>query len=363
MIWPEDFVDRIVLGDTLETLRVIPSAAIDAAVTSPPFWKCRDFGIEAQMGQEKTFGEYLKSLFSVCDELWRVLRPEGSFWIEIGDQYGGSGKGHGDKKRDPKFREGGRERSIEPARDGYPRKSLYLLPFRFALGMIERGWLCRNVVIWQKPNVIPESAKDRLTVDFSYVFFFVKSRRYYYDRLLDPVQPESIRRAGRGVSMRHKYRDGAPGVRRHTMHQPRENVRREGRGIVASRFVQPEMRNRRAVWSIPTRAFAGPHFATFPEELVEPMIRAPCPPGGLVLDPFVGTGTVAAVARKTGRHFVGIDLNPEYCEMAERRIAEILPLEFSTEKILRDDALDYAGAAAKKIDKEFTNDLNGEEKR
>lgn len=257
-------------------LRTLPASSVHMAITSPPYWSLRDYNVSGQLGLEPTYDEYINKLCDVFDEVRRVLRPDGTCWVNLGDSYSGSSVGHPSKRQKKVQRFG----CITPGipHSDIPRKSLCLIPFRFATEMVRRGWILRNTICWQKPNVIPESVTDRFTIDFEYLFFFVQSPRYSFQQQFEPA-------TDRGTLKRGVY-----------------------------------VRNKRCVWSIPTRPFAGNHFATFPEALLDVPIQAGCPVGGIVLDPFLGSGTTALVAERLGRQWIGIELNPDYVRLAEERL-------------------------------------------
>lgn len=307
-------------------MKKIPDDSIDCALTSPPYYSLRDYGVEGQLGLESSFQEYLQKLCTIFDEVKRVLKREGTCWVNVADCYAAKSgaKNEGFNKRWYGKQYGSDKQALtdvtRPARPKtpIPEKSLCLIPFRFAIEMLQRSWILRNVIVWQKPNCLPSSAKDRFTVDFEYLFFFTKSPRYYFDpqhephHLVTQQRVEAFRRRGESFDpKRHKC-----GKASQAPFRVLENIARRG--------LNPLGRNKRCVWSISTQAFRGPHFATFPEKLCETPIKASCPVGGIVLDPFFGAGTVGLVALKLKRRFVGIELNPEYVEMAKARIAEWL---------------------------------------
>jgi site-specific DNA-methyltransferase (adenine-specific) len=296
----------IIQGDCYKKLKELKSESIDCVITSPPYWNLRDYGVAGQLGLESTFQEYINKLCDIFDEVKRVLKKSGTCWVNIGDTYGGSGKGYGDKNPDPKFKNGGRERSIQPpptntrnkAAGEVPKieitKSLCQIPARFAIEMTNRGWILRNEIIWHKPNCMPSSADDRFTVDFEKIFFFVKNKNYYFETQFEQAT----------------YTDSREGLGR----QEYEN-RNTKCGVVVN-----GKRNKRTVWKISTKGFSEAHFATFPEELIETPIMAGCPKDGLVLDPFSGAATTGVVAKKLNRKFIGIEINQNYIHIAEERL-------------------------------------------
>lgn len=306
------YVDRILCGDALALLRKLPAESIDCVVTSPPYWSLRDYGVRRQIGLEASFDEYLENILAVFDEVWRVLKAEGSCWVNLGDAYStrSSKKGMRQPALSPASNNA-RTFPRPPAPASLPPKCLLQMPSRFDLGMTSRGWTLRNEIIWHKPNCMPQSARDRFTVDFEKLFFFVKNRRYHFTQQFEPLRNKA-RLLRRAINPEHKSkrRYGDPFVSAINPHSAEASRRR----------VLARGRNQRAVWRIGVRPFRGGHFAVFPEALAETPIRAGCPPGGVVLDPFVGSGTTALVVRRLGRKFVGIDLNPKYVRLAKSRI-------------------------------------------
>lgn len=266
----------ILQGDAATVLRTLPEASAHMAITSPPYWCLRDYHAIGQLGLEPSYDEYIEKLCIVFDEVKRVLRPDGTLWVNLADSYSGSNGG-----MPSPFAHKSQQYNYtvppKPTTD-VPHKSLCLIPSRFAVAMVRRGWILRNVLIWHKPNAVPESVKDRFTNNFEYLFFFAKNKRYYFEQQFEPTVDRETRHSGQ------------------------------------------HMRNKRCVWTIPTKGFAGNHFAVYPEALIETPIRACCPKGGVVLDPFLGSGTTAATAQRLGRRWVGIELNPEYVALAQNRL-------------------------------------------
>lgn len=262
---------RILQGDALVHLRAMPPCVFRCCVTSPPYWGLRDYGIEGQIGAEEDLGDYLNGLVDIFSEVRRTLTDDGTLWLNIGDSYTSGGR----KWRDEDRKNPARGMSYRPdTPQGLKPKDLIGVPWRLALLLQQEGWYLRSDIIWYKPNCQPESVRDRPTRSHEYVFLLSKSERYYYDYL----------------AVREKTNGGE------------------------------RMRNRRTVWSINTEAFPEAHFATFPPALIEPCIIAGSAKGDVVLDPFFGSGTVGEVCRRLGRGFVGIELNPEYLEIAQRRL-------------------------------------------
>ena len=310
----ENFLNKIINGNSLEVLKTIPDSSIDCCITSPPYWGLRDYGHEEQLGSEKHFKDFVNNLCNVFDEVQRVLKPTGTCFINLGDTYGGSGSGTTKNADTSKYVENSKQVYVLPNgtskasqfRGTAMNKSLCMIPERFAIEMIDRGWCLRNQIIWHKPNLMPSSAKDRFTVDFEKVFFFVKQPTdYYFEQQLEPYTEPLDRWAGQMVRGNYKTKTEQFAVRERNGRDKRPN---------------PEGKNMRTVWSINTEPSTEAHFATYPQRLVERMLKAGCPENGIVLDPFFGSGTTGVYARKVNRNFVGIELNPEYVKIAENRL-------------------------------------------
>lgn len=310
----ENFLNKIINGNSLEVLKTIPDNSIDCCITSPPYWGLRDYGHDEQLGSEKHFKDFVINLSNVFDEVQRVLKPTGTCFINLGDTYGGSGSGTTKNADTSKYVENSKQVYVLPNgtskasqfRGTAMNKSLCMIPERFAIEMIDRGWCLRNQIIWHKPNQMPSSAKDRFTVDFEKVFFFVKQPTdYYFEQQLEPYTEPLDRWAGQMVRGNYKTKTEQFAVQERNGRDMRPN---------------PEGKNMRTVWSINTEPSTEAHFATYPQRLVERMLKAGCPENGIVLDPFFGSGTTGVYARKANRNFVGIELNPEYVKIAENRL-------------------------------------------
>jgi site-specific DNA-methyltransferase (cytosine-N4-specific) len=261
---------RIIVGDALQVLRTLPDESVRCCVTSPPYWGLRDYGISDQLGAEDDVQEYVEKLCLIFEEVRRVLQPDGSLWLNIGDAYTSGGR----TWRAPDKKNNGRAMQYRPPTpEGLKPKDLIGVPWRLAFALQASAWFLRSDVIWYKPNCQPESVRDRPTRAHEYIFFLTKSVNYYYDY-------EAVR-------------------------EPRD----DGRGL----------RNNRSVWPVNTVGFPQAHFATFPPELIAPCILAGSAQGDVVLDPFFGTGTVGYVSQVYGRAFIGIELKREYAEMAATR--------------------------------------------
>ncbi len=281
------WVNGIHTGDAANVLRDLPSGFADCIVTSPPYYSQRNYGDPGQIGNEGSPTEYVENLQAVFSECHRVLVQHGTLWLNLGDKYH-SGE-------------------------------LLGIPWQVALALKELGWILRSDIIWHKPNAAPSSVRNRPTTDHEYIFLFVKHQDYYYDidATREPHVTFTSKSRMKGGRNHFGKRNGTP-----------EIGKNEGNGnLHDSRWDQafhPKGRNRRTVWEIPLSKFRGIHFSVFPEKLVELCIAAGSPVGGVVLDPFVGSGTTAVVAQRLGRNYVGIDINPEYCRLAEGRLRQVL---------------------------------------
>lgn len=296
---------RIIQGDSLEVLKTLPNESVDCVITSPPYWALRDYGCEGQLGLEPTFQEYIDKLCNIFDEVKRVLKKEGTCWVNIGDTYSSVHTGgHKSKKSTVGANRDEAQERKQVKITNMADKCLLQIPSRFAIEMTNRGWILRNEIIWHKPNCMPSSAEDRFTVDFEKVFFFVKNKKYYFEQILEPYESEP------SESDRNRNKAGE---------------KYNGTGLFSEGerdYYCKGGRNKRTVWSITTKGFSEAHFATYPEALVEPMIKSGCPLGGIVLDPFSGSGTTGRVAIDNGREYIGIELNPEYIKIQEKRLMQ-----------------------------------------
>ncbi len=363
-------IDTIHCCDALKGLKKLSDNSIDCVITSPPYWAMRDYRTDGQIGLEKSFQDYLLRLLIIFDEIKRILKPKGTCWVNFGDTYGGQSMNTAYAVK----RKG--KNSILPDNLEYlPKqahtrgrwdKCLMGIPERFMLEMIERGWILRNKIIWHKPNHMPASVKDRLANSWEYLFLFTKCKRYNFDLDAIRIPHQSIIR---NTHTKEEQRD-SPHIDRRRLppksiakgafHPKGKNpadhwsippearskdklfaldrpygsdwfgsVPGGGAGIskyIDPRWYNPDGKNPGDNWSIAINSAQGRkwskgHFAIFPEKLIERPVLAGCPAGGIVLDPFIGSGTTAVVAKRHGRHFIGFDLNPDYVEMAKRRIA------------------------------------------
>lgn len=298
-------------GDCLDILRTMQDKTVHCCVTSPPYWGLRDYGVPGQLGLEPTPEEYVAKMVEVFREVRRVLRDEGTLWLNLGDSYA-SGKPKDCTKPDLMWSNG--QSRLVP---GYKHKDLIGIPWRVAFALQTDGWYLRSDIIWSKPNPMPESVTDRPTKAHEYIFLLTKSERYFYDAeaIKEPAVTH-LRDKRYGPESTGRNRDDEPWNQQGTL-RPHKGFKN---------LDTTSGRNKRTVWTVATQPFPGAHFATFPPKLIEPCILAGCPAEGIVLDPFNGAGTTGMVVLRHGRKYIGIELNPEYVEMSRRRIEDDAPL-------------------------------------
>ncbi len=297
---------KVINADCRDALRDMPDKSVNCIVTSPPYFGLRDYGNAAQIGLEQTPDAFVAELVSVFREARRVLRDDGTLWLNLGDSYASSGKigGSGDSIGSDGYTRNNREERGCSPKGGLSAKQLIGIPWRVAFALQADGWYLRQDIIWHKPNPMPESVKDRCTKAHEYIFLFSKSPKYYFDS--GSIREDGVYPAGTKGAKGSADRIAQKGVNS----RPAEYKIYDG------------MRTKRSVWTVTTKPFSGTHFATFPPDLIEPCILAGCPVGGTVLDPFGGAGTTCMVADRHGRNAVLIELNPDYAEMARKRIAD-----------------------------------------
>jgi DNA modification methylase len=303
--------NTILLGDVLERLRALPDACVQTVVTSPPYWGLRDYGVAGQIGLEPTPAAFVARMVEVFREVRRVLRADGTAWVNLGDSYANDTKWGGESGgMNYTSSAGGYRGQREKRATGLKPKDLVGIPWRVAFALQDDGWYLRSDIIWHKPNPMPESATDRPTRAHEYIFLLSKSARYYYDA-------DAIREP-------HTALGRPPGnkSRIYIDRDPNHHAGEKRRPDHAHSFNE-NGRNKRTVWTVATAPYAEAHFATFPPKLIEPCILAGSRTGDVVLDPFMGSGTVAMVARQWQRDYLGVELNPAYIEMAERRLATV----------------------------------------
>ena len=314
---------RIIAGDCIEGLRTLPDASVHCCVTSPPYWGLRDYGHDGQIGLESTPEAYVARMVEVFREVRRVLREDGTLWLNLGDSYGCKGGNNVTGLREQQFGKGNacgkqfdqRNKIAETAGErstGLRAKQLVGIPWRVAFALQADGWWLRQDIIWHKPNPMPESVRDRCTKAHEYVFLLTKSERYFYDA-------EAVSEAATQSSGWAKQRSKGEDTWKYGRAAGGDPHSTNG---VGGTLALGTTRNRRSVWTITTKPYSGAHFAVMPPDLVEPCIKAGCPEGGTVLDPFAGSGTTLAVAAELGRNAIGCELNPEYIALAERRIKD-----------------------------------------
>ena len=379
---------RIINADVMEGLRQLSDESVQCVVTSPPYWGLRDYGVPGQLGLEPTLGEHIDAMVQVFREVRRVLRKDGTLWLNYGDTYASSvnGRSAADVKaltdddrtfrdkpfstvgpvyrddagqvpdnKNPKARdrrgntpckqhrnEGSNHAGRVCAGGLIKPKDLCGVPWRLALALQADGWWLRQDIIWSKPNPMPESIKDRCTKAHEYLFLLAKSERYHFDAeaIAEPLTVSSIERisqnlvdqegssrAHAGAKTNGKMKAVYKRAKDHNEASRNPNSRPHNLSeFEAKNGREYPTRNKRSVWTVATQPFAEAHFATFPPDLIEPCIKAGCPPGGTVLDPFGGSGTTGLVADRLGRDAILIELNPEYAAMAERRISGDAPM-------------------------------------
>ena len=341
-------INKIYQGDSLEVMSAWPAKLVDCCVTSPPYWNLRDYGVEGQFGLEKTPEEYVAKMVEVFREVRRVLKPEGTLWVNLGSSYAGSGQGRnrdgtvGKLSAKQKSNAGscydkpptqsqanvpvrGKEQSnsntsknnnaltllystIKSA--GYKQKDLINMPFLVAEALRIDGWYLRQDIIWHKPNPMPESVTDRCTKAHEYIFLLSKQPRYYYDN--EAIKEKIGEPTRRAITFRNDRYVGNETF----------NNSAGFKDKIKAIDGEPSLedRNKRSVWTVTPKPYSEAHFATFPPDLITPCILAGCPEGGLVLDPFMGAGTTAVVAYENQRNYIGCELNPEYVKLSENRI-------------------------------------------
>ncbi|MCX6154442.1 MAG: site-specific DNA-methyltransferase [Candidatus Kapabacteria bacterium] len=311
-----EIINKILQGDSLTILKTLPSDSVDCCISSPPYWNLRDYGVEGQLGLEPTFKEYIIKLCDIYDEVRRVLKPTGTCFVNLGDTYYGGGRNSGNTQNNPCKQDTNSASQVQVKwNKELPNKCLCQIPFRFSIEMIDnRGWILRNDLIWHKANPMPASARDRFTVDHEPIFMFVKSGKYSFDA--DKVRVKQKKFVNNPNDRPKPLNEGSSFESGASAKKGGFDSYRGKNG----RVYNPLGRNMRTVHKCSSEPFKGAHFATYPKRLIKPYILAGCPDGGIVLDPFIGSGTTAEVALRSGRNFIGIELNPKYIEMAEKRI-------------------------------------------
>ena len=327
----------IYCGDALSVLKTLPDESVHCCVTSPPYWGLRDYGVDGQIGLEESIDEHLKNLVAVFREVRRVLRNDGTLWVNYGDAYSGSWKG---KRKEgapitgiQKSHKGSYESPTPILKSGLAPKNLFGLPWRLAFALQDDGWILRSDIIWEKPNAMPESVQDRPTRSHEYIFMLSKKARYFYD--LEAIKEPAVygvdhpaRSFDRSQGKMTSLEIPGQNTPQHRKRQPSRkkgdfDSKYKGTGHHESFRAVVDFRNKRTIWRVATKPFKEAHFATFPPDLIRPCILAGCPEKGTVLDPFFGSGTTGLVAIEENRRFIGIELNPEYIELAKSRLLKL----------------------------------------
>lgn len=340
---------QILIGDCIDMMRTLPDESAHTCITSPPYFGLRDYGVDGQIGLELTPAEFIQRLVEVFREVRRVLRKDGTAWVNMGDSYASVAGGYapsGSKGKHDTVSASTRGAIMHGRRrrppQGLKHKDLMGMPWRLAFALQDDGWYLRQDIIWHKPNPMPESTRDRCTKAHEYLFLLSKSRRYYYDieAIKEPAAESSLARWAQDIDQQAGS-DRVPGKTNGAMkavggaRSKRDSFKREGSkreqsipgqnsGTHRPDREESEFdvltRNKRSVWTVPTVGFKGAHFATFPPDLIRPCVLAGSPRGGLVLDPFGGAGTTGLVAMQEGRRSILCELNPEYAAMARARL-------------------------------------------
>ena len=311
-------INKIYNEPCLDTLKKMPNDFLDCVITSPPYWQLRDYGYNGQWGLEPTYQEYLEHLWEMMDEIYRVLKPTGTVWINLGDTYSGSGAGHKETGKGSYSAENFRKQTTKIK--NIPNKCLLLIPHRFAIGCIDRGWILRNDIIWAKPNGMPESVTDRFSKKHEYFFFMVKSQKYYFDldSVRDKLSSASIKR--------YEYGWNGNEIRGYI----------DGNQNNMSKFLGNNEKKKEAIekgkncgdvsdfWDIPTKPSTNEHYASYNDALLRKPILAGCPENGIVYDPFMGTGSTAEVAIRAKRNFIGSEMSKEYIEICNNRLDKFI---------------------------------------
>lgn len=338
---------RIFCGDCREVLKSLESGTVQCCVTSPPYWGLRDYGCDGQIGLEKTPQEYVETMRQVFGEVWRVLRDDGTLWLNLGDSYFGGGRG-GNPSESPFRKQATNAGSlVAPTKipNGFKAKDLVGIPWRVAFTLQDDGWYLRQDLIWHKPNPMPESVTDRCTKAHEYIFLLSKSPRYYYDQeaIKEPASDAMLMEVDQGYDgfgLKDYASAGVQnpsGVKARIIANARKRADQFGgnkhngdttKHSDGSVYTGKITVNKRTVWTVPTAPFCGAHFATYPPDLIKPCIMAGTKPGDLVIDPFAGSGTTGMVALELGRRALLVEQNPEYAKLCWQRcnVTRGLPL-------------------------------------
>jgi DNA modification methylase len=343
-----DWLDKCHFGDCIETMKTMPDGFVQTCVTSPPYFGLRDYGHDGQIGLEPTPDQFIAKLVDVFREVKRVLKDDGTLWLNIGDSYARTGGT--DRKVSDSANVGSTRNTLEQIADrkqrapeGIKPKDLIGIPWLLAFALRADGWYLRQEIIWHKPNPMPESVTDRCTKSHESIFLLAKSEKYYFDNgaIKEPAAPSSISRWNQDIEGQMGS-DRVPGKTNGNMkavggRSARDSFKRDdskraevipGQTVGTHRPDRDESewdietRNKRSVWTVATTPYKGAHFATFPTALIEPCILAGAPAGGIVLDPFFVSGTTGQVAQALGRHYIGCELNPAYKDLQDARTCQ-----------------------------------------
>jgi DNA modification methylase len=324
---------KVMQGDVREKLAELPEKSVQCVVTSPPYWGLRDYGVDGQLGLEKTPEEYVANMVEVFRGVWRVLRDEGTVWLNLGDSYFGSSMTGGTNSIESSAKRKGRmfkkpsNYTPKQGKSQLKPKDLVGIPWRVAFALQADGWYLRSDIIWAKPNPMPESVTDRPTKAHEYIFLLSKSSKYYYDAdsIREPLSEQRAKQAGKLV-------DPGNDAKKRKKQIEHDKKRGSGGHFDGHKWrMNPLGRNKRSVWTVATKPFPEAHFAVYPPALITPCILAGCPVGGTVLDPFAGSGTTLYVAEQYGRDSIGIELSEEYCKLIHKRMDKMQMNIFSLE--------------------------------
>jgi DNA modification methylase len=305
-------LNKIYKGTCLDVIKTFPDKSIDCVITSPPYWQLRDYGWDGQWGNEPTFQMYLEKLWSLMDEIWRVLKDEGTVWINLGDTYNGNKTGHTDNKTNAAVK----LNNIEKKKQHEPDKCLLLIPHRFAIGCIDRGWIMRNDIVWAKKNAMPESVTDRFSKKHEYFFFMTKQTKYYFD--LDSIRDNHI--------LKTKQVKKERGSQSYSANANIKSQQQSHSGGVGRNKIGKNPGTVSDFWDINTKPSNDNHYASYNTELIDKPIIAGCPKDGIILDPFCGTATTGCRAIDLQRKFIGIEGSEEYIKIANKKL---LPFQIS----------------------------------
>ena len=331
-------MNKLLIGDCREILPTLPSNSIQCIVTSPPYYRLRDYGTQGQIGQEDSVEQYVNNLVCVFRDARRILKNDGTLWLNLGDSYAGSGKGRNHDGKQGKLSNGSKEEKHTgrhigllqktPASNGLKPKDLIGVPWRVAFALQSDGWYLRQDIIWNKPNAMPESIKDRCVKSHEYIFLLSKERNYYFDYKAIQENSSTFENRLPGIVRNREYNYNSKlnslsaryGFRRNDkrdpmkQNYPQKRLNRKDNGYDITK------RNKRDVWSINTFPYKGAHFAIFPPSLIRPCILAGSKEGDIILDPFFGSGTTGEVATLLNRKWLGIEINENYKNLYKERL-------------------------------------------